>query len=411
MSQTSEAKVEELFSDFEDDVKPKSSEVFLGFVDAAIKASDDITIQDTFIGGEPVWLHEDSIPDEKLLQCGTCKSTKNMMLLLQAFAPVDPEQVEKVCERKNLQLTTDKYIDSSLDRVLYVFICRNCGKKGSSVKCIRGVRLPTSNSARDELNKILETPTERKDFNINPFDIQNSDNQTNVFSANPFAPASSTSDENPFSSGITNNVVEAKTEVMKPSTARKLHDAKPDKIFDKSKAFAGFFLFVDEESFKNTPDHLKLPKNIKIDKSSLDLSVETEEPEKTAVKLDPNTERLSKFLDDEVFQKFQEVVGYNPSQVLRYELGGDPLYYSRVAKKYEDVLPAPSFNPSSRRVFEMQLMPKMILDLEDEVSIKDGMDWGTIMVFTDVENWVPEFDEHGVGYVEECVRVQWESEK
>lgn len=56
-------------------------------------------------------------------------------------------------------------------------------------------------------------------------------------------------------------------------------------------------------------------------------------------------------------------------------------------------------------------MPKMIMDLEVTVSVTEGMDWGTILIFTDVENYIPKFDEHGVGYVEECVRVQWESDK
>ena len=126
------------------------------------------------------------------------------------------------------------------------------------------------------------------------------------------------------------------------------------------------------------------------------------------MKLDPRTEKISKFLDDDVFQKFQEVVSYNPGQVLRYDLGGLPLYYAKTPKEFEDLVAKPAYNPSSRRVFEMQLMPKMILDLEEEVSLTDGMDWGTIMVYTDIKNYIPKFDENQVGYVQEVVKVQWE---
>lgn len=103
------------------------------------------------------------------------------------------------------------------------------------------------------------------------------------------------------------------------------------------------------------------------------------------------------------------MVGYNPLQVLRYDLGGKPLLYAETKVDILSTVPRPGYNPSSQRIFEMQLMPKMIFDLEEVVSVDNGMEWGTILVFTDVENYMPEFDEHGVGYVEECVKVQWES--
>ena len=89
-------------------------------------------------------------------------------------------------------------------------------------------------------------------------------------------------------------------------------------------------LYVGEETFKNKkPAHLQLPKNLKIDQEALDLTGD-EDLEKDPIKLDPRTEKLCKFLDDDVFQKFQEVVGYNPLQVLRYDLGGKPLLLSLI---------------------------------------------------------------------------------
>ncbi len=58
-------------------------------------------------------------------------------------------------------------------------------------------------------------------------------------------------------------------------------------------------------------------------------------------------------------------------------------------------------------------MPKAIYDLEtvgqDTVAdILNGMSWGTIIVCTDEEDYMPEFDRNHVGYVEEWVGVQWE---
>lgn len=403
------SRIEELESDSEENFGSKSSQVFLGFVDAAIKESDQVTIEDSFIGGEPVWLHPDSIPGKELLECGACKSRNNMKLILQAFAPLDPEQVEDGTRKAGLQSNASQNINLSDERVLYVFICTKCSRKPHSVRCIRGVR---KSAVDDVLGAKMEDHGTEKDFNINPFDL-------NQNTSNPFSSSSNeTADTNPFTKSASNPFESTQKkanvpaeESNNPKNARKQHDALPDKKFEGK--FPGFFLYVDEESFKNkTPDHLKLPKNLKIDKTAFELSEEDDESiGKSPIKLDPRTEKLSKFLDDDVFQKFQEIVGYNPLQVLRYDFGGRPLYYSATNVELEKIVPSPGWNPSSKRVFELQLMPKMIMDLEVTVSVTEGMDWGTILIFTDVENYIPKFDEHGVGYVEECVRVQWESDK
>lgn len=409
--------VEEVYSagEEEPDFYNKTSNVFLGFVDTAIKEDDEVTGADTFIGGEPYWLAEDSIPSEELLRCDSCKSQSDMKLLLQAYAPIDQALVDDVAQREKYNFSTREYIKYNYERVLYVFHCTKCGRKNGSVKCIRGIK--RSNEV-DEITEKMNQLDSGKDFQINPFDLKN-DTPTS-FGGNPFE-AGGTS-ENPFNGNSSNPFsVESKdttaateaTQQPSQKTLRKLHDQKKDKAFDKTTAFPGYFVYVDEESFKNKmPEHLKLPKNLKIDKTALDLSGEDEESlEKAQVKLDPRTEKLSKFLDDDVFQKFQEIVAYNPGQVLRYELGGKPLLYAKTPKEFEDLIPRPSYNPASKRIFELQLMPKMIMDLEDEVSLTGGMDWGTIMIYTDIENYIPKFDENGVGYVQEAVRVQWEPTK
>ncbi|AAS52652.2 AEL033Cp [Eremothecium gossypii ATCC 10895] len=405
--------VEEHASDNESDYGSQPGAVYLGIVDTSIKESDEVTIEDTFIGGEPVWLAEDSVPKEELLRCGACKSGKNLKLLLQAFAPLDPEQTTTICQRKGIKLSTTECINADDDRVIYVFYCTACPRKGNSVISIRGVR---RKDAPNDLSAKMDIASPGRDFQLNPFGVGSEhgtgskNSSANPFSisaagGNPFASEAA----NPFSAVDATSRDDSNKRELKPSTLRKLHEAQPDKVFEASKAFPGFFLFVEEESFKNrTPDHLQLPKNLKIDKTAFEVAPETDELESNPVKLDPRTEKLAKFLDDDVFQKFQEIVGYNPYQVLRYDYGGKPLYYAQAPNNFEDLVPRPSYNPSSARIFELQLMPKMILDLEEEVSIESGMDWGTIMVFTDIENYIPDFDENGVGYVSECVRVQWE---
>lgn len=401
-------------SDFEDATK-KKSDVYLAFVDAPVKESDELVIEDTFIGGQPIWLHPESKPSDDMLKCGACKSNENMKLLLQAFAPLDIEQNELLIKKLNTNGHLDN-IDSNDDRVLYIFICEKCQRKSGSVKCIRGVK---KNAKVNKINKIDEitgnNSMDQKKFDINPFNLNknNANNNENAnANVNPFS-TTNTLTENPFSISAEDKTEKNKTkDQQEPSkkALRKLHDEKKDKEYDTTKTYKSYLLYVEEETFKNKPDHLKLPKNLKIDKEALDLTGNNEDDlEKDPIKLDPRTEKLSQFLDDDVFQKFQEIVGYNPLQVLRYDLGAKPLYYSATKVDLEKIIPKPGFNPSSQRVFEMQLMPKMILDLEENVSVVGGMEWGTILVFTDVENYIPQFDDNNVGYVEECVKVQWET--
>jgi pre-rRNA-processing protein TSR4 len=125
---------------------------------------------------------------------------------------------------------------------------------------------------------------------------------------------------------------------------------------------------------------------------------------------------------DAVFQKFADRVGQNPEQCIRYEFSGQPLLYSKgdavgkmlhVGGEKEKVGMSKGFprcgNCGGGRVFEVQLTPQAIQELECEEDGLDGMDWGTVIV------GVCERDcqERGVGvgeagYLEEWAGVQWE---
>lgn len=135
---------------------------------------------------------------------------------------------------------------------------------------------------------------------------------------------------------------------------------------------------------------------------------------------------------DKTFQKFADRVGQNPEQVLRYEFKGKPLLYSD-ADTVGKLLAACSENgPSSSakittvgsrggsgmprcqncgadRVFEVQLTPHAITELEAEEMSIDGMEWGSIIMGTCTGDCKPnDMPEGEVGYVEEWVGVQWE---
>lgn len=390
-------------SDEEENDIPKTSGVYLGFIDAEIEdADEEPTIEDSFVGGQPIWLHPDSKPSDDLISCKNC--TGPLSLILQAFSPLE---------------------GSLYDRVIYVLGCKkpSCSRKNGSIRAIRGISKDPKKLAelekeqQDELKAQLDEKLKLENArNINLFDT---DSKSNPFgSSNPFGAS-----DNPF--GASSNPFEAekkepsKKEETKPNFASVASKAAPPKVSKPKSSiktlpqWPGYFIYVDQEKFKKKAQP-KLPENLNISDSVLD--TEAEVPSSSASKdLSPDAQHLSNSLQDSVFQHFSDIVAYNPLQVLRYELGGKPLLFSAkdetAVKVSKNLVPNPGFNPSSSRHFELQIMPKVIMDLEkDDTDPVNGIDWGTIFVYTDVEDYVPELDDNHVGYIEEWAGVQWEEE-
>ena len=132
---------------------------------------------------------------------------------------------------------------------------------------------------------------------------------------------------------------------------------------------------------------------------------------------------------DKTFQKFADRLFQNPEQVLRYEFGGTPLLYSKndnLGLLFSPPASAPSSskvqtvsqssrgiprcqNCASPRVFELQLVPHAIAELEVEEDGLDGMDWGTVILGICEKDCGERGVEDGeVGWLEEWIGVQWE---
>ncbi|KAH3672136.1 hypothetical protein WICPIJ_010130 [Wickerhamomyces pijperi] len=392
---------------------PKKSEVYLGYVDVAFnKTEDEPTVEDTFVGGQPIWLHHGSPPSADLISCKSC--TNPMSLIVQAFSPLE---------------------DSLYDRIIYVFGCKNdqCNRKKGSVRAIRAVckdpkKMEEAQNEQDEeikaqLQDKLKLDNARNflfDGNkqdSNPFGAStDSSNPFGGSSANPFGVPAAAS--NPFASSAP---APTKTEEpAKPSFASIAKQSAPapkpktkSTITKKLPEYPGYFLYVDQEKFNKKPAQ-KQP-NLKIDDSALDLEDESNSASGSgsgSAGLSAESQAVSASLQDSTFQHFSEVISYNPHQVLRYEINGKPLLATssdEIAKVVsERLIPRPGFNPSSERRFELQVMPKLIMDFEDEVNVQGGIEWVTIIVYTDKEDFTPELDDNHVGYVEEWCGVQWE---
>lgn len=125
---------------------------------------------------------------------------------------------------------------------------------------------------------------------------------------------------------------------------------------------------------------------------------------------------------DSTFQKFADRVGQNPEHVIRYEYAGQPLLYAKgdeVSKmlgeggqegkvKTGKGMPRCG-NCGAQRIFEVQLMPHSIEELESEEDGLDGMDWGTVIVGVCERDCLERGQRTGeAGYLEEFAGVQWE---
>ncbi|CEP21296.1 hypothetical protein BN1211_1354 [Cyberlindnera jadinii] len=359
-------------SDEEDSAFPRSSRVSLGFVDVEIERSDDEpTVEDSFIGGQPVWF-DGSRPDDSLLKCKNCISP--MALILQAYAPLE---------------------GSYYDRIIYVFGCKKseCNRKPGSIRALRALSKDPKRMEelkQEDLNQQLDSKLkvdEGKNFLLKPICKEGRGCQGLCLCCNKAAPA-------------------------KPLKKQEATDG-ANKVKELPE-YPGYFLYVDEEKFQKKQHSKKLPDNVHINDSALDFENEVGGSSR---ELSNEQQAIAAGLQDKSFQHFSEVVEYNPLQVLRYDIGGSPLLFSSKdetsVKITKNLVPKPGYNPSSSRQFELQVMPKAIIDFErDQVEITGGIEWGTIIVYTDKEDYMPGLNDGDnsshVGYVEEWVGVQWE---
>lgn len=134
---------------------------------------------------------------------------------------------------------------------------------------------------------------------------------------------------------------------------------------------------------------------------------------------------------DKTFQKFAARLAWvgSSKQVLRYEFRGTPLLYSKTdavgkifsnssaeagSGKIKTVSQGTGRIPrctncGSARVFELQLVPQAIAELEVEEVGLDGMEWGTVILGVCGRDCAERGVEDGeIGWVEEWVGVQWE---
>ncbi|KAM0284174.1 hypothetical protein ACHAQH_002164 [Verticillium albo-atrum] len=418
-------------SDVDDAKSFTETSVLLGY---ASKDADDDTI--SRLGGSPEWLNPDVAPSAALARCKVCNEM--MVLLLQ----LNGELPEKF---------------PGHDRRIYVFSCRKqaCRRKQGSIRAIRGTRISKEAAAAVAAAKEAKAAEEAKrkanaskPKNNGPglgealFGAKPGASGANPFSssANPFSSNAAGTSGNPFSSGSSNPFAPAPTAPKPDATETKPPNAEEVTPQELSKTFA------ETLSINNTqkpagpppapepwPESARLPKPYPVSYLS-EADYEILEPEAPAVPQNvsmevddtPGDSGPGSGLDKEVFessmdaifQKFADRLAQNPDQSIRYEFGGQPLIYSKKDAVGKVLTAAAAVgrsgmprcgNCGAGRVFEVQMTPQAITELESEELGLEGMDWGTIIIGVceaDCQNMT--VGEGEAAYLEEWCGVQWE---
>lgn len=181
-------------------------------------------------------------------------------------------------------------------------------------------------------------------------------------------------------------------------------------------AFPRYYLDADSEYIEAEP--AETPSNVRVENDAGEGSSISAADDKT----------LFESSMDKTFQRFADRLAQNPEQVLRYDFEGQPLLYAKndaVGKCFAEAQENANVkvktsggsgakipkctNCGAGRVFEFQLTPHLITELEaDDMSI-DGMDWGTVILGVCSKDCQQPGKNGGeVGYVEEWAGVQWE---
>ena len=354
------------------------------------------------------------------------------------------------------------------ERKLYVFSCRRktCRRKEGSVRAIRSIRSHRSAPSAPASAPTLEghnVPPQQNSrdskvyHNIGNNIFGSKSTAQNVPLRNPFSPPfdtsvnpfSTTSAANPFA-GTAKDPSDLKTDVTNtpeilisndlPTTfAQKARISSPSEPAGSPAlaepwpaeaelplAYPTYFLDADYETLDIQTPPATLTPNMDIYGTSGTSSAATTTKE--------DSEAFESTID-KTFQRFADRLAQNSLQVLRYDFRGSPLLYSKrdavgtrlaphqssaqatdakisVANRPGSSGMPPCANCGSARVFEFQLTPQAICELEVDETGLEGMEWGTVIVGVCNEDCEARGVEVGqVGYQEEWVGVQWEENR
>ncbi|KAK4693713.1 pre-rRNA-processing protein TSR4, partial [Lecanoromycetidae sp. Uapishka_2] len=315
------------------------------------------------LGGYPTWLDDTSAPSAELARCKTCNSMMTLLLQLNGDLPEKFHGHER--------------------------------------------KFPgTSSQNPFATSKTSQSP------NSNPFAAQSQSSTLSPFSSLASKPAQTPSSDLP-------TTFAEKARISSPPREPAAKEPWPPQSSLPS-PYPAYYLDADYEALDPDPPSSSSKNGIDIDTEGSGSKDDDKDAFESTI--------------DKTFQKFADRLAQNPEQVLRYEFGGVPLLYSktdtvgRLISNHHSTLPASSKvttklyadgaarvlhcpNCSAPRVFELQLVPQAIAELEAEEEGLDGMEWGTIIMYVCAKDCGARGVKDGeVGWLEEWTGVQWEED-
>lgn len=333
------------------------------------------------------------------------------------------------------------------ERRLYIFACRtkSCRRKDGSIRGIRAVRVSkTASGVNKKKKKKEEAPSKPVHLNLgNAIFGSKPPSSSGSAGTNPFSTTSTTPHFNPFSSTTT---------LLSPPTTSAPIASKPVQQLSEEGTLHTTFAQKARLSAPPAlsrppspwPEDSALPQaypsyHLDAEYETLDVQSPNPSPSHHAqFDLTPSSstndaaeeaEAYESSLD-KTFHRFADRLAQNPLQVLRYEFAGSPLLYSKtdpVGHLFSPPPPPPTNskiittmdassnniprcgNCTSERVFEVQLTPQTIAELEVGEEGIEGMEWGSVMLgVCSVDCEARGVEKGEVGWVEEWVGVQWE---
>ncbi|KAJ1948826.1 hypothetical protein FBU59_001417 [Linderina macrospora] len=419
----------------------KVEPVMLGFSDGAMAAADDTDAFTCKLGGQALWLDTTSeIPSQATTAiCQQCKAA--MILLVQAYVPLN---------------------DSAYDRVLYVWACnrRECSGKAGAARAVRGHLLNrdyamklirsaratkpqpsalgsglfgSGGSGKIDFGSVWKTEAcESKQENSKPMF------SGPLFGGNASSISFGNKEQEPKQPEPTDELAEdlEALEIAAPGLPR-------EEWAMETALVPAQYLAIDEEVLETAAIADKYAFEIQQAEESLNDGPSTgKHSDGSGGGEEWSGERYERSVrpqgTDAAFEQFTDIASQNPEQVIRYQFGGTPLFYSfqdhtaqllnpsstspsidyddddddaeeavrtQLRKYSTDKLPrCPHCN--GKRVFECQLMPAIltVLPLSTHVPKQDtvseeggskeqsggkwmqaldlGVEFGTMMVFS-----------------------------
>ncbi|KAF9392661.1 hypothetical protein CPB97_011641 [Podila verticillata] len=419
----------------------KISPILLGMPDSPMEAQDDLDPYTTKIGGVPLWLQEDLPAPSRFSVCESCG--KQLYLLLQAYVPLEK---------------------SAYDRVVYVWACnqRLCMHKKGSFRVVRALKLNPEYAQKLEKKAKPAAPAAKPAPAANPFGAPGAFDMGNALFGgsgsgfnNPFAaPSNTTSGFAPpagfgapisFASATSANIPKKDDS----SSDEEEQDA-PEESREWPQSLVSFsphYMYITEEVLEDSDTEDEIAQRY-----SHFMQLENDMSEESEGGATWGGEAYEKASlpkgVDKAFQKFTERVQAWPDQCVRYDFPGIPLLFSYSDATAQQLLPVNTkqhskhTTPSAHRIprcpackgprgFEFQLMPNLLsllavtsqkyLSAEEKASLKSrkgadqfniGMEWGTILVYSCVEDCfgrnAEKDDGSRVKYFEEVALVQFE---